>query len=182
MKPEILLNNGRYFDFVEPKQTAIDINTIAHALSHICRFTGHVRSFYSVAQHSILVSYVVPRGYELAGLLHDAPEAYIGDVAAPLKQLLPDYKAIEQRVEAAVFKKFGLPAELPVCVKHADLRALATELRDLMPDSPYLGEFEAQGIIPVKNHDITPLQPSIAKMLFLERYKQITQMQVEVAA
>lgn len=177
MNPDILTYGGHYFDFMAPEQCQVDIATIAHALAHICRFTGHVREFYSVAQHSVMVSYLVPPEHALAGLLHDAPEAFIGDVAAPLKQLLPDYKAIEKRVEAAVLGAFGLPAKLPTCVKHADLVMLATEQRDLMPAIDHTWN-TIIGIEPLMT-TIQPQTPAQAKVIFLQRFTELTATKVE---
>lgn len=170
---EILTHSGRYFNFDEPEKSYIDIKTIAHALSNICRFTGHVDTFYSVAQHSVLVSYLVPPEHAMEGLVHDAGEAYIGDVATPLKSMLADYKTIEHRVEAAVLGHFGLPVIMHPSVKQADLKALATEKRDLMPDAIDGLPWDCiEGIEP-HPEKIIPLSPEDAKNLFLARYYEL---------
>lgn len=167
MTPTILTAAGRYFDLAEPEGSRIGIFEIAHALSQICRFTGHCNKFYSVAQHSVLVSHLVPRELASQGLWHDAHEAFIGDVSAPLKSLLPDYKLIEKRIEAFVRGRFALPTEFDPRVKHADLVALATEQRDLMPFTEQVWTTLA-GISP-SPEKIVPLSPLEARKAFIDR-------------
>ena len=88
----ISVYDGEYFDLLEPDRSVYTINTIAHALSNLCRYTGHVNRFYSVAEHSVFVSLAVPKKFALEALFHDASEAFLGDVSSPLKKLLPEYK------------------------------------------------------------------------------------------
>ena len=161
----------QYFP-ANPRVEDVRIADIAHALSMLCRYTGHTRRFYSVAEHSVHVSHIVPASLRLAGLMHDAPEAYMNDINRPLKRSLPDYKAIEDRNWAVIAKKFSLPSVLPAEIHEADVRVYLTERAVLMPPLPV---YEALGSglspAPVK---ILSLEPGAAKRLFLDRYYELT--------
>lgn len=172
MRPEILISENNYFNLVEPQVSIFTIEDIANSLSKLCRFNGHTKSFYSVAQHSVEVSLLVPEEYALQGLLHDSAEAFLGDVCSPLKQLLPDYKAIEKKVETAVFEKFGF-STLHKSVKEADLTMLLTEQRDLMPMHSDPWTVEKMDLNPL-DRKIIGLDHSQAKKLFLDRFLEIT--------
>jgi uncharacterized protein len=176
MRSDIQTAAGRYFDLLAPQDNVFGIEEIAHALSNMCRFTGHTRVHYSVAQHSWLVSWLVPAEFAMHGLLHDAAEAFVGDVSSPLKRQLPMYKMIEGDIERTVFARFGIwglcNRDSHQAVKHADLVALVTEQRDLMPPRGD-GDWSAlDGIEPLP-WTIEPLPSFMAKALFLRRFEQL---------
>lgn len=124
---------GHKFWPLDPLPSEVDIGDIAHALANICRFGGHCREFYSVAQHSVLVAeqfHYSPNA--LCALLHDGAEAYCGDMVRPLKWSLPEFVAAERLLWSTIARRFTLPAELPEIVKRVDNRMLVTEKRDLI--------------------------------------------------
>ena len=131
--PTILLSNGQYFDFLDPGASIWGVDELAIALGKCCRFAGHCRNFYSVAEHSVHVASLVPPEHRLAALLHDAHEAFTGDITYPLKRLIGDaIKPIEARIDAVLFARFGVPLPLPATVKQADRQMLWLEQRELM--------------------------------------------------
>src|SRR6266516_3714044 len=113
---EIILASGKWFNVFDPKPEDIDLKDIAHALANQCRFTGHVREFYSVAQHSVLVSQFCDASDAQWGLLHDASEAYLSDIARPIKKhpdFGPFYLKVEDGLTAAIMKAFDLTKDIP---------------------------------------------------------------------
>jgi uncharacterized protein len=126
--------SGMRFNPTKPNIAAINLQDIAHALSRQCRFSGHVKNYYSVAEHSVLVSYLCDAKDALAGLLHDASEAYLVDIPAPLKRSgkFSAYLEFEKNMQIAICKKFGLEEAEPESVKLADKLILATEARDCL--------------------------------------------------
>ncbi len=174
----IITFSGRRFDILEPDSQDVAILDIAHALAHACRFAGHCRSHYSVAQHSILVSQLVPQEYAMPALLHDAAEAYVGDMVTPLKQALPEFAKIEQRIMAVIALRYDLawPFAAPVAkaIKYADLQALALERRDLLPvHSEPWPCLEGVAIDTISETVIHPWGASHAKQVFLKRFEQL---------
>jgi len=122
---------GKKFWVLDAREEDVDIRDIAHALANTNRFGGHTERPYSVAQHSVWVSRHCPN-YSLLGLLHDATEAYLGDMVKPLKKDMLDYQVAEENLWRMIAKRFVLMNELPEEVKIADRLALVTERRDLM--------------------------------------------------
>jgi hypothetical protein len=138
----IMLASGALFDILDPEGSDFTLGDIAHGLGRVCRFAGQTNRFYSVAEHCCHVARLVPVEHARAALLHDASEAFIGDVTRPLKALLPDYRAIEARVEEAIAARFLSPAERALgglkagAIKGMDLAMCLVEARELMPTVP----------------------------------------------
>jgi hypothetical protein len=157
---------GRQVYPLDPRVEDICIEDIAHALSNQCRFAGHVRHFYSVAQHSVLVSYCCKPEDALWGLLHDATEAYLVDVPTPVKRFLSEYKGYENALEKVICDRFLLQRGMPPSVHKADAVLLATEARDLMGPPPASWGPMQEPLRMV----IIPWDPGLAKRKFLQRF------------
>lgn len=165
----IQIVSGEFFSFTDPLTSNFTIDDIAHALSNVCRYSGHVKEFYSVAQHSVLVSHLVEPQNALLGLMHDATEAFLSDIPSPLKRILPDYCLIEKYIESCILTKFNLPTEHPSDIKKADLLALSTERANLLVPRSW-GVLDE--IVPL-DMEIIPLPPKQAKQQFLDRWYEL---------
>lgn len=168
MNPTIQTYTGIEFNFLHPTPDMICIEDIAHALSCAPRFGGHTLQFYSVAQHSIHVSRLVPPELAKAALLHDAAEAYVLDVMTPLKRLLPEYQRIYDGVERAVMERFNVRFDHEE-IKRADAIALATEKRDLMTPVDW---WKTAGEADASQMDVA-VDPYLAKRCFLRRWLEV---------
>jgi 5'-deoxynucleotidase YfbR-like HD superfamily hydrolase len=136
-QPVLHTYSGRSIDLINPKESSIDIEDIAHALSLQCRWGGRIKTFSSVAEHCVRVSKIVPTEDALWGLLHDAAESILVDCPRPVKYLpqMEGYFWLEERFMSVIIKKFGLQSEPPESVRTADNILLITEMRDLMDDN-----------------------------------------------
>lgn len=170
--------SGQWFDILDPASYDYDIEEIAHSLSNICRYTGHTNEFYSVAEHSVLVSRLVPNNLAMCGLLHDAGEAYLGDVSSPLKALLPEYKAIELQVERAIASYFGIPFPFPPEIKDADNKMYWQERQDIA-NNGIRDRMWHQDHRAARKVEARGMPPHAAKKFFLSRYNEIIEQQVK---
>lgn len=147
---------GLVFDLSDIKTEAICIEDIAHALSQICRFAGHTSKFFSVAEHCIRVADLLPMEQKLEGLLHDASEAYIGDMPSPFKRIMPEYRIYEANIMAKVAEKFELNLPFTKDLKKADFNSLFYEWDGLMIAD-----------------DVQPLSPKEAEYYFITYYNSL---------
>ncbi len=178
--------SGRAFDLANPDPFQVTAEDIAAHLSKMCRFTCACEPFYSVAQHSCIVASLVPDRLRLAGLLHDASEAYTGDWSSPMKALVRELapgllEQIHMNIERMVEERFDLhlTREDHAIIKRADLIAMATEKRDLMPPDARPGWFDATGVQesdlpPPLERRIVPWSIAASREAFLGRVKLYT--------
>lgn len=160
---------------LDPKPEEIRVVDIAHGLSNICRFGGQCRVFYSVAEHSVRVAHLLarssaPKEMVMWGLMHDAAEAYLGDVIRPLKGFFPAYKVVEEKVLKTVARKLRLSWPIPAKVKEADSSLLKSEAMELMEPSY---AFEFPGKADPGTGTIVPCPPGGAKFMWEKEFKRI---------
>ncbi len=172
MDNAILLESGKFYSYLYPEQNDWDIEDIALSLSHLCRYSGQVQKFYSIAQHCYLVSYAVDQKYALDGLLHDGVEAFMVDIPTPLKLLLPDYKVLEKKHEAEMFKRFGLEFPMNPAVHKADREMLVAEVRDMKSPHPHWDKLAGMDVSHIAHID--PWTSDKSRKMFLKRYYQLT--------
>lgn len=157
-----------------PRVEDVRLEDIAHGLSMLCRYAGQTRKFFSVAEHCVHVSHLVPPELALEGLLHDASEAYCSDIVRPLKQVLPGYKRVEARNMAVIREKFGLPPKEHPLVKKADTSILLVELKDLLPPFAQGYTFGVTDRMQTPVCKIYGWNPREAEIFFLDRFHEIT--------
>lgn len=171
--PWIQTATGKAFYPLDPRSTEIDIVDIAHALSHLCRYAGHTKQFYSVAQHSVLVARALPDHLKLWGLLHDASEAYLVDIPAPIKPMIGGYADIERNVMRVICEKFGLQQKIPAEVKRVDVAILADERNQLMTKPPMDWKLKE----PPLGIQIDYWPPEKARAEFMSEFRRLSEYQ-----
>lgn len=187
MTPSIQLSNGLYYNFENPDPSVITLEVVANALANICRFTGHVSRFYSVAEHCVRCSYLGPDDEALERLMHDAAEALVADMPSPMKRMagMEAYRAADHAAEAVIAKRFNLTYPWPVSVGIADIKMLATEWVDLLPPSDDKTEWlMLEGIEPVAGSSLASQsgRPETWKRAFIRRYHELSAARTAVTA
>lgn len=161
---------GIRFHFSEDRNV-ITITDIARSLSMQCRYNGHVIRFYSVAEHCVLLSRAVAPKNARWALLHDAAEAYLGDMVHPLRQQLPEFGRIDERITAQIYRRFGLATATPEQVKSYDRRIVLDEADVLTwwdpSEWPPLRGYKPLGVA------VTGWSPDRAEAEYLSRFRQL---------
>ncbi len=177
----LALFGERWCDPLDIQEHDIVFLDISRTLSKICRFGGRCSDFYSVAQHSVLVARLVERVESdpvvlMAALLHDAAEAYLGDIVTPLKRRLTiggmPLRALEEEILVRIFRAFSIPEltdQQQELIKGADLTAFTTEARDLMGEPTWAA-------YPSPWHEtVKPLGPDAAEREFTAYWRRLHQ-------
>lgn len=175
----IVTFSGRTVNPLDMKPGDIDIHDMAHALGNSCRFSGHVRKFYSVAEHSVRVTrWVKQSGGDVIdqrwALVHDGTEAYLIDLPKPLKadpKFGRPFRAAESKLEDVIAARFGLPGKMPQIVHDGDKALFGAESRDLMPSARQWEAWPVPDHIRVPVHEIKPWGPEKATRKFLDEFE-----------
>lgn len=167
-------HSGKKFYPFDPKPDQICIQDISHALGMNCRFNGHVKKFYSVAEHSVLASYMVPEEDALWALLHDAAEAYISDPPKPFKDGISEHiDPHERRILEVIAEKYGLEMPYPESVKKADWKMIIAERVEVLSDQSLLWDTvdSFEGTVPEISFNFW--FPERAALMFLKRFSEL---------
>lgn len=162
--------NNLKFDFLDPRPESISIEDIVWSLSMQPRYYGHVSTHYSIAQHCCHVHDYCEDPFRFEGLMHDACEAYVGDMVTPLKRLIPEYQAIEKRISKVIASVFGLREDLPDHVKSVDARILKNERKALLGRSPEPWAECIESLQPLPGLKIIPWTPAHTRAEFMRRF------------
>ena len=161
---------GKRFDFLCPTADMIDIVDIAHSLSMQCRYTGHCRHFYSIAEHCIHVAEQCSDSNKLWALLHDSSEAYLTDVASPVKPFLQNYKMMEKKIMNEICNMYKLPLSMPKEVHNADMELLRSEASMMIPSRGKDWKINQSYTTPILDIEFQYYPPDIAKEKFLNMF------------
>jgi uncharacterized protein len=162
---------GKPFFPLDPSPYLIDIEDIAHSLSMLCRYNGHVRRFYSVAEHCVVLSHTVDPEHARWALLHDAAEAYIGDMVWPLKEEIPEFKQVEAGIMGAICARFDLDPVQPEQVTEHDRRIVIDE-RDSLMALGYRPWPALEGFAPLRV-TLEGWDPARASSEYLSRFQRL---------
>lgn len=175
-------HSGKQFHPFDPKPDEICVADIAHALAMCCRFNGHVKRFYSVAEHCVRVSKMVPREDALWGLLHDAAEAYISDIPKPFKDGVAEHiDPHEEKILEVIANKYNLEMPYPDTVKHADWEICVAERFGVMWHQEHVWDgvtayeeaYGKEALIELSKTRFMCWDPKTAKRMFLERFTEL---------
>lgn len=179
----ISLLSGARFNYNNPEESDVTIEDIASALSNVCRFSGHLPRFYSVAQHLVNTSRIVKPELSFDGLMHDTAEAFTNDLPTPLKWVFPIFKELEVAIESAMAKQFGFTYPYHPEIKHADTVMLISEKLYVKEDDslwPAYEEWTAEVVAPYQDKlDLASWQPRRAKREFIERFEELNNERLE---
>lgn len=164
--------SGVQFYLMDPRPEDVSIRDIAHHLSLLCRYNGAVAYFYSVAEHSVALSYVVPAHLAMQALMHDAAEAYTGDPTRPLKNNIGRdvWDAIADPIDKAIAEQLGLVYPWDQLIDEYDTRILGDERTALMPGRqlPWTPSGDRLGVV------VRGLNPPDAEHEFMARYEELS--------
>lgn len=170
----MLMNSGQRYWPLDPRVGDFSLNDIAHGLAYTCRWGGQVDQFFSVAEHSVIVSRYVRPELRLAALLHDAAEAFVGDIPRPLKRILgANYKLIEDRTQTVIAMQYGFDKEMHPQIKEIDNRITVDERKSLFSNNDETLPWMFANDVSLGLEIINPLPPHQAKRLFMETYYEI---------